>query len=235
METINIETEMLKNESNSSEELLKGLRLPTIRRFPRYLRLLWELAADSRDVISSDKIAEVLNLDSITVRKDLAFTGIVGKPRIGYSIPLLIKGIEQIIKPKTQTNVVLVGVGSLGTALLGYAGFEKQGYSIVAAFDSDPVKIGTTVHNKTILGLDQIFEVKGITENDIGILCVPEKSAQEMANVLLDIGLKAIWNFTNTEIKVPNDITVLNEDLSSSLIVLSVNMKRNFIKANQTL
>lgn len=212
------------------ENQLKGLRLPTIRRFPKYLRILWELSSMGRDVVSSEKIANELNIDSITVRKDLAFTGIIGKPKIGYSISLLINGIERLIKPNNQTNIFLIGAGNLGAALLGYKGFEKHGYNIIAAFDSDPYKIGTSIHNKPVLSIDKITEIVEIPGDNIGVLCVPGNVAQQTAEILVKSGIRAIWNFTNVELKVPGHVTVLSEDLSSSLAVLSVNMKKNAYK-----
>jgi redox-sensing transcriptional repressor len=211
----------------SPENLLKELRLPTIRRFPKYLRVLWDLSSLGRDFVSSDKIANELNIDPITVRKDLAFTGVIGKPRIGYSIPLLINGIEQLIQSNGQTNILLVGVGNLGRALLGYGGFEKHGYNIVAAFDSDPTKVGTTIHNKQVFNIEQLTEITEKANIEIGVLCIPEDVAQKTATFLVKAGIKAIWNFTNTELKVPEHVTVLSEDLASSLAVLSVNMKRS--------
>jgi redox-sensing transcriptional repressor len=224
------ESESFDGREGLSEILLKGLRLPTIRRLPKYLRLFREYAQDGHDVISSDKIAEKLNLDPITVRKDLAFTGIVGRPRVGYSISMLIKGIERIIKSKNQNNLILIGAGSLGTALMGYSGFEKHGYSFIAAFESDPAKIGTTIHDKPVFSIDQLPGMKMFNDNDIAVLCVPENAAQEVTDSLVKAGLKAIWNFTNTELKVPDDISVLSEDLASSLAVLSVGIKRNSLR-----
>lgn len=230
MENQNIENEITDSSSVLPENQFKGLRLPTIRRFPRYLRLLWELTSQGRDVVSSDKIALELNMDSITVRKDLAFTGVIGKPRIGYSIPLLIKGIELIIKSDAQTNCYLIGAGSLGKAMLGYTGFEKHGYHFIAAFDSDPVKIGSHINGKPVLNVEELPNLSIISENDIAILCVPEEEAQRMADIIVKAGIKAIWNFTSIELKVPDDVTVQMEDLASSLAVLSINMKKNLMK-----
>lgn len=227
METNSWDNKTLNEIKASPENLLKELRLPTIRRFPKYLRVLWDLSSLGRDFVSSDKIANELNIDPITVRKDLAFTGVIGKPRIGYSIPLLINGIEQLIQSNGQTNILLVGVGNLGRALLGYGGFEKHGYNIVASFDSDPNKVGTTIHNKQVFNIEELTEITEKANIEIGVLCIPEDVAQKTATFLVKAGIKAIWNFTNTELKVPEHVTVLSEDLASSLAVLSVNMKRN--------
>ncbi|HPN37943.1 MAG TPA: redox-sensing transcriptional repressor Rex [Melioribacteraceae bacterium] len=214
----------------SKEERLKGLRLPTIRRYPKYLRVLWDLAALGREVVSSEKIANELNLDPIMVRKDLAFTGVIGKPKIGFSIIELIKGIEKLIKHNDKTNVIIIGAGSLGSALLGYKGFEQHGFNIIAAFDNDPVKIGSIIHNKPVLPLEDIYKIALLTDDDIGVLCVPEHVAQQTTDILIKAGIKAIWNFTHCELKVPEYLTVLNEDLASSLVVLAVNMQRNNLK-----
>ncbi|MDP4174201.1 MAG: redox-sensing transcriptional repressor Rex [Bacteroidota bacterium] len=227
METNSWANKTFNETKASSESLLKELRLPTIRRFPKYLRVLWDLSSLGRDFVSSDKIANELNIDPITVRKDLAFTGVIGKPRIGYSIPLLINGIEQLIQSNGQTNILLIGAGNLGRALLGYGGLEKHGYNIVAAFDSDLNKVGTTIHNKQVYNIEQLTEITEKVNIEIGVLCIPEDVAQKTATFLVKAGIKAIWNFTNTELKVPEHVTVLSEDLASSLAVLSVNMKRN--------
>ncbi len=225
------EPDILEEYSESMEDSqLKGLRLPTIRRFPKYLRVLWEFSSHGREVVSSDKIAHKLNLDPITVRKDLAFTGILGKPRVGYTIADLIEGIEKIINSQSQTNVYLFGAGNLGTALLGYGGFKKHGYNLIAAFDSDPAKIGIKLHDKPVYGISHIREVVEISDHDIAVLCVPENVAQETADIIIEAGIKSIWNFTSNELKVPESVTVLTEDLASSLAVLSVTRKRNSFK-----
>lgn len=212
------------------EPKLAGLRLPTIRRYPKYLRVLWNLTSLGRDVVSSEKIAQELNLDPIMVRKDLAFTGVIGKPKIGFSIPKLIIGIERLIKSSNIINVIIVGAGSLGSALLGYKGFKQHGFNVIAAFDNDPQKIGTFIHDKPILSVNDIPQFTSLSNETIGILCVPESQAQTTADLLVNSGITAIWNFAHTEINVPNNITVLNEDLASSLVVLAVNIKRNKIK-----
>ncbi len=230
METDFNESELLQSIELNKETRLKGLRLPTIRRFPKYLRILWNLTAIGRSVVSSEKIAKELNLDPIMVRKDLAYTGVIGKPKIGFSIPELIKGIEKLVKSSESTNVIIIGAGSLGSALLGYNGFEQHGFNIIAAFDNDHEKIGTLIHNKPVLSLDEISRITSLTENTIGVLCVPENVAQQTTDLLIKSGVNAIWNFTHSELKVPESVTILNEDLASSLVVLAVNMKRNKIK-----
>ena len=233
MKKKNNKTAITEEITQTKEEQLKGLRLPTIRRYPKYLRVLWELTAIGREVVSSEKIAKELNIDPIKVRKDLAFTGVIGKPKIGFSIPELIKGIEKLIKSSDKTNVIVVGAGSLGSALLGYNGFEQHGFNIIAAFDNDPSKIGTLIHDKPVLDISKIPQIALLTDNDIGVLCVPESVAQETADLLIKAGINGIWNFTHSQLKVPDYITVLNEDLASSLAVLSVNIKRNSLKNNQ--
>jgi redox-sensing transcriptional repressor len=209
-----------------SDEDKKVVKLPTIRRMPSYLHLLKELHSKGLEYVSGTFLGQELNYEPIQVRKDLATTGVVGKSGVGFHIPELIQGIENFLNWDNTTDAVLVGTGSLGTALLGYVGFQKYGLNIVAAFDANPEKIGRTVHGKEVLPLDKLPMIVNRLHIHIGILTVPASVAQRVTNLLVESGIKGIWNFTPTKIQVPEDVTVQNEDLSSGLAVLSVKMAR---------
>lgn len=196
--------------------------LPTIRRLPAYLHLLRHLGEDGRDLVSSTHIAELLKLEPIQVRKDLAITGIVGKPKIGYYIPTLIKAIEEFLGWNNNTDAFLVGAGSMGTALLGFEGFNKHGLTILAAFDVDETKIGTIIHDKQVLPLEKLPNLATRMAIHMGIITVPAQAAQSVADLMVSSGITAIWNFAPISLNVPDSVVVQNEDLASGLAVLSI-------------
>lgn len=206
----------------------RGISLSTIRRLPRYLRLLQQLATAGQETVSSNVISDELGLESIVVRKDLAVTGVNGKPRIGFHIHNLIRAIEDVINLHDHSEAFLVGVGNLGTALMGYQGFEQYGLNIVAAFDTNPEKIGITVHGKQVFPLEMMNELGQRMHVHMGILCVPADEAQSVANIMVNAGIRGIWNFTPTTLKVPEDIVVQREDIAAGLAVLSVKLERLF-------
>ncbi|HOI56396.1 MAG TPA: redox-sensing transcriptional repressor Rex [Phycisphaerae bacterium] len=194
---------------------------PTLRRLPAYHRFLKILAARGRPVVSCTHIATELGLDPTQVRKDIQVTGIVGKPRVGYLVPELIDAIETFLGWKNSTDAFLVGVGHLGTALLGYGGFREYGLNIVAAFDKSPEKIGTQVHGREVQSVDSMAELAQRMHILIGILTVPADSAQDLADLLVFGGIRAVWNFTPVKLHLPPAIIVENVQLSASLAVLS--------------
>jgi len=196
--------------------------LPTIRRLPSYLYILRQLDEAGRDVVSSTHIAERLKLEPIQVRKDLAVTGIEGKPKVGYHVPSLMKAIESFLNWDNSKEAFLVGAGNLGSALLGYQGFERHGMRIVAAFDTDQSKVGTNIHGKDVFALDKLPDLARRMHIRFGIITVPAPFAQHVADMMVTSGISAIWNFSPTNLELPDDVVVQNEDLSTGLAVLSV-------------
>lgn len=194
---------------------------PTLRRLPLYHHFLKRLEVSGRGVVSCTHIAEELKLDPTQVRKDLAVTGIVGKPKVGYEVPVLVAAIEDFLGWSNVTDAFLAGAGSLGSALLGYEGFKLYGLDIIAAFDSDPRRIGTKVHGKQILPIGKLTDLAHRMRVLIGIITVPADVAQEVANMMVAGGIKAIWNFAPTAISVADDVIVENQELSAGLAVLS--------------
>lgn len=165
---------------------------PSIRRLPSYLHIIRQAEKDGDDYISGTVIANELNLEPIQVRKDLAITGIIGKPKKGYPVQALITAIEHFLGWDSVRDAVLVGVGNLGSALMGYPQFRFHGLNIVAAFDKDPKKIGSTVHDVPVLPLDSMeLQVRNLGIN-IAILTVPSNSAQETTDILVKAGINAI-------------------------------------------
>ena len=204
---------------------MKLASLPTIKRLPSYLHVVEAALRAGKTHISGTVIAEELELEPIQVRKDLAVTGIIGKPRIGFPVAELIDAINGFLDWNNEHDAVLVGAGHLGTALMGYAEFIRHGLHFVAAFDTNPAKIGRVVNQVPIYSLDELtnqIQAQGV---QIAVLTVPSPYAQGIADTVVACGITAIWNFTNVKIKVPEGVVVQKEDLSSGYAVLSVKMR----------
>ena len=206
----------------------KNIGVPTIRRLPSYLRLAKELLKTGESFVSATYFAEILDIDSIVVRKDIASTGSLGKPRIGFEILELINNIENFLGWNNPTEAFLVGVGHLGSALLGYSGFGDNGLDIVAGFDTDRNKIGTKIYNKEIFHLNKLYELVPRMNITMGILTVPSSVAQNVVDIMIEAGIKAIWNFTPIKLKTPLGVVTQKEDLASGLAVLSVKLSNNY-------
>ena len=198
---------------------------PSVRRLPSYLHIIRQAQSEGVEFISGTVIANELNLEPIQVRKDLAITGIIGKPKKGYPTVALIAAIEHFLGWDDVQDAVLIGAGNLGTALSGYQEFQYHGLNIQAAFDSDKNKVGTKIHGVPVLAIDTLeLQIKNF-EAKIAILTVPSSQAQMITDKLINAGIKAIWNFTNVKLKVPQDVVVQKEDLTSGYAMLCVKMK----------
>lgn len=204
---------------------------PSIRRLPSYLHIIRNAQRNSQFYISGTVIAQELNLEPIQVRKDLAITGIIGKPKKGYPVDALIAAVERYLGWDEMHDAIVVGAGNLGSALMGYPEFRIHGLHIVAAFDTDPEKIGKKVHGVTVLNLADLESTIRGSKVDYAILTVPSPQAQETTDTLVRSGIRAIWNFTNAKLKVPDEVVVHREDLSSGYALLSVMLQT---KKNQT-
>lgn len=199
--------------------------VPTLRRLPLYLHFLKQLQEKNILFVSSTLLANQLQFESIQVRKDLAVTGILGRPKVGYPVPELINRIQSFINWDKTMNAVIIGAGALGSALLGYNGFEDSGLKIIAAFDSDKEKVGTIIRERHVYSLNELS--KFAKENDVvvGIITVPAKYAQTTANLLVKANIKSIWNFTPAVLETPNNIIVKNQDPIRGLAELTYRVK----------
>lgn len=200
---------------------------PSIRRLPSYLHTIRQYQHEGGEFISGTLIAQELNLEPIQVRKDLAITGIIGKPKKGYPLEALITAIEKFLGWNIPQDAVLIGVGNLGTALMGYQEFQFHGLNIMAAFDKNHEKIGTTVHGVPVLDVETMdIQIRNFGVK-VAILTVPSGFAQETTDILVNAGIVGIWNFTNIKLKVPDQVIVQKEDLSSGYALLCVTMQAN--------
>ncbi len=218
---------MMKND----EKTLKVIPEPTLRRLPKYIHLLNRLKRESIKQVSSNLIADELGLDSIQVRKDLTVTGIIGKPKIGFDLDELLAALNHTLNWDNNVDAFLVGTGSLGSAIIGYKNFTAYGLNIVAAFDNDPAKLETIVNGIEILPIEKLADMIMRMHINIGVLTVPPEAAQQTAEIMIEAGIIAIWNFAPIHLKVPSDVIVENAQLSHSLGVLThklaERMKRN--------
>lgn len=199
----------------------KTAGVPTLKRLPLYLRLLRQMKENGEEYASGAVVAKELGLDPIVVRKDLAITGAVGRPRLGFQMDEIITAIEEFLGWSNTSDAFLVGVGNLGTALLGYQGFEQHGMRIVAAFDTNPALIGQKIHGKVILDIKKLPSLAKRMHVQIGIITATASVAQGIADVMVEGGIRGIWNFTPAKLTVPPHVTLQREDLASSLAVLS--------------
>ena len=197
----------------------------TLGRIPLYIQYLKELSAEGCVTISATKIAKGLSLGEVQVRKDLAMVSGSGKPKIGYDRTKLIIDLESCLGAESLTNAVLVGAGKLGRALLDYDGFEEFGIRILAGFDCNERAIAIN-KSKSVLSIKDIGGF--CTENDvkIGIITVGQGSAQEVADILVESGIRAIWNFAPCVITVPAHVHLKQENLALSLAYLNSFLKK---------
>jgi len=211
---------------NSKNEGFMMLPKPTFERLKLYHRLLLDVEGE---YVSSETIAKLLRIQPEQVRKDLSYLKTMGKPKVGYKVEELKKELDELFGIKRETAVVIVGAGRLGSALANYQGFAKYGIEIVAIFDKDPEKIGQFVSDLMVLPLKDLNRVVRRFNVEIGVICVPKESAQEVANLLVACGIKGIWNFAPIELEVPEDVLVVNEDITQSLLTLKhlLNRRRN--------
>lgn len=192
-----------------------------VKRLPAYLQLLRVLQGQGCQYVSGTVLATTHNLEPVIVRKDLAITGIVGTPRRGFPVGELIAAIERFLGWDNQTKAVLVGVGNLGSALLGYRGFENFGLRIAGAFDNSPDRIGKWIQGRKVQPMSQLAAFTRRAGIVLGVLAVPGAAAQEAADLMVRAGIRGIWNFTPMKFDVPENVVVQKEDLAEGLAVLS--------------
>ena len=197
-----------------------------MRRLPQYHHYLVELRSRGVNLVSCSMIGRDLKFVPVQVRKDLQFTGVIGKPKVGYSVAELVIAIESFLGWDVVNQAVLVGVGNLGTAILGHERFSRFGLHVVAAFDVDPEKVGQTVHGRTVLTLQGLADIAPQMGIHVGIITTPAEVAQSVADEMMRAGIQAIWNFAPIKLNVPQHMIVHNEDLYSSLASLSCRLAK---------
>jgi redox-sensing transcriptional repressor len=179
-----------------------------IGRLPVYLRALTRLLQEGEEVTSSHELGRRLGISSAQIRKDLSHFGGFGKQGTGYQIAYLVEQLRQVLKVNREWEVVLVGAGDLGRALAHYKGFSNRGFRIAHVFDSAPDKIGKNLGDFTIEPMDQMREIIQANEIRIAMIAVPAEKAQEVANNLIEAGIRAILNYAPINLNVPPNVHV---------------------------
>lgn len=195
-----------------------------VKRLPRYYRYLGDLLEAKVERISSNELSDMMSVTASQIRQDLNNFGGFGQQGYGYNVKYLYAEIGKILGLDKTYNMIIIGAGNLGQALANYVKFEKRGFRITGLFDVNPRLNGMTVRGIEIRMTDELPEF--IRENDIKIaaLTLPKSGAEEVAPILVESGIKAIWNFAHTDLQVPKDVVVENVHLSESLMQLSYNL-----------
>ena len=202
----------------------KEISKSVLKRLPGYLNYLKNIPDDASPYISATALANALGMGEVQVRKDLAMVSDGGRPKIGYLRESLIEDISQFLGYDNTTDAILIGAGKLGQALLGYNGFAAYGLNILAAFDADP-KEERTQEGKAIYPMEQLESFCRNNNVLMGIITVPSKYAQEVCDSLIRCGIKAVWNFAPVHLDVPANILVQNENMATSLALLSMHLQ----------
>lgn len=195
--------------------------IPAVRRLSLYLRQLESFKRKERRTISSKQLGESLGLTDAQVRKDFAYFGQFGHPGIGYRVEDLIAQVRRILGTDKTWNVMLVGAGNLGRALLAYRGFEQKGFKLVAVFDADDSKVGKKHGPFNIHGMGELADVVQKQHIKLAIVAVPADSAQDVADQLVAAGVRGLLNFAPVSITVPPDVALNAVDLAVQLEQLS--------------
>lgn len=193
-----------------------------LKRLPVYMSYLKSVDTQQVEYISSSTVAEALDMNDVQVRKDLAAVcKTAGIPKKGFVVRDLIGGISDFLGYSQGNDAILIGAGNLGMALMSYRGFDNYGINIVAAFDSRP----EVIDNKKVFDISRLDEICKKLNVKIGIITVPDTAAQKVCDLLVKSGILAIWNFAPTHIKAPEEILVQNENMASSLALLSNHLR----------
>ena len=202
----------------------KKVSQSVLKRLPIYLNYLKSMTDVEKPHISATALAGALGMGEVQVRKDLALVSDGGRPKIGYPREQLIEDIEQFLGYDNTTDAVLVGAGKLGQALMCYEGFEEYGLNILAGFDRNPGSKQTD-NGKPIYHLDELESFCRNNKVLMGIITVPQVAAQAVCDRMIACGIKAIWTFAPGHLDVPNGVMVHNENMATSLALLSVHLQ----------
>ena len=205
---------------------LPDLPEATVARLPEYLRALHHIAETGNDTVSSEGLAAAAGVNSAKLRKDLSHLGSYGTRGVGYDVALLIDQIEYTLGLTQRRAVALVGVGNLGHALAGYAGFASRGFRIAALFDADPSRVGEPIGDLRVRHISELPLVAAAEAIAIGVIATPAAAAQSVANDLVAAGVTSILNFAPCVLSVPEGVDVRKVDLAIELQILSFHEHR---------
>ena len=226
-EEVEVETEATHNASSGKEHsgaecseqgvVPQRLPQPAVGRLSLYYRELRRLLDEGEASLNSQALGRLVNVSPAVVRRDLSALGTIGRRGVGYDIAILVDRIGQVLGSGVQWNVILVGVGSLGHALLRYRGFDRLGFNLKAAFDKDSSLVGTKIGGIEILDAADLAAVLAVDSAELAILALPAEHAAEIAATLVACEIKGILNFSPITLSLGGDIAVVNVDLASEL------------------
>ncbi|WP_320069236.1 redox-sensing transcriptional repressor Rex [Micromonospora sp. RTGN7] len=205
---------------------LPDLPEATVARLPEYLRALHDLAETGYETVSSEGLATVAGVNSAKLRKDLSHLGSYGTRGVGYDVALLVEQIEFVLGLTQRRAVALVGVGNLGHALAGYAGFASRGFRIAALLDADPSRVGEEINGLVVRHVDELPRIADEEPIAIGVIATPAAAAQAVADQLVSVGVTSILNFAPCVLSVPEGVDVRKVDLAIELQILSFHEHR---------
>lgn len=211
---------MKETQSASNIQGVTPMPEPVLRRLPWYLAYIATLRTQRVQYVSTTHISAALELAPSLIAKDLSVLGIKGKTRIGYQVDTLEETLRSYLGFSKRHNAAICGAGSLGAALLADNGLLRYGLDIIAAFDVSDQIVGRTVGAVRVSHINDLPEVVKVKDISIGILAVPVEEAQKVADILVNAGVRAIWNFTPTRIRVPEHAVVSNTSIYSHLAVM---------------
>lgn len=191
-----------------------------MRRLPWYLSYVRTLKDKGIEYVSSTQISRDINVDSSMIAKDLSYLNIKGKTRIGYHVATLEFQLQELLGFKEMHNAVMIGTGQLGSLLMQDCGLRDYGLRIVAGFDVDPAKVGTSLGGIPIYGMDEFSDVLPGLDAEIGVITVPPECAQHVSDVIINAGIHALWNFTPFRIVVPDGIVIQNTSIYAHLALM---------------
>ena len=204
----------------------RGISRAVIRRLPRYYRYLGELLENGVERISSSDLSKRMKVTASQIRQDLNNFGGFGQQGYGYNVKYLYTEIGKILGLEEDHNIIIIGAGNLGQALANYTAFEKRGFILKGIFDVNPRLEGVSIRGVPIRMMDELKSFIQNNDVEIAVLTIPKEKAIEVANLLVENGVRAIWNFAHTDLNLPDNVIVENVHLSESLMQLSYNISR---------
>jgi redox-sensing transcriptional repressor len=209
------------NQFTSFDDAVKRIADSTVRRLSIYLRFLEEFEGRGLATVSSEELARRGGTTSAQVRKDLSFFGSFGKRGLGYSVPELSTALREILGLGKEWRVVIVGAGKIGAALAQYRGFRQRGFKIVAAYDTNPDKIGRPLERIEVRDMSRLEADLARDRPDIAVLAIPSDDAQAVLDRVVKTGIKAVLNFAPAQLHAPADVTVKTVNMAMELEGLS--------------